>query len=370
MTPSEKIVLTLDAGGTNFVFSAICSGKPIGISVTKPSHGNNLSLCLQGIVDGFREVANSISNDPVAISFAFPGPADYNNGIIGNLGNLPAFRGGVSLGPMLEDAFGVPVYINNDGDLFAYGEAILGFLPFVNSLLEKSNNPRRYQNLLGVTLGTGFGAGFVTKGELFVGDNSAGAEIWVTRSMINPQCFAEEEISIRAVKRNYAHKTGKPQDLDLTPKDIAEIAAGVKKGNRAAAIYAYEQFGAQLGDSLANAITLLDCNVVIGGGLANAYNLFAPAMMAHLNGKIVTYNGVEVDRMEVKAFNLEDDGDRKAFLSSSAKTIAVPNSSRKISYDEHKKIGIGLSKLTTSNAISLGAWAFAMQKLATLNLKE
>lgn len=368
MTPDENMnpVLTLDAGGTNFVFSAISNGKPIGVNVNKPSNGNNLSLCLQGIVDGFKEVAKSIPQGPAAISFAFPGPADYTNGIIGNLGNLPAFRGGVALGPMLEDAFGVPVFINNDGDLFAYGEAISGFLPYVNSLLEKSKNHRRYQNLLGVTLGTGFGAGFVTKGELFTGDNSAGAEIWVTRSMLNPQSFAEEEISIRAVKRYYAQKSGIHCDADLSPKDIAEIASGKMKGNRDAAIFAFEQLGAQLGDSLANAITLLDCNVVVGGGLSNAYALFAPAMMAQLNGKIVTYNGKGVDRMEVKAFNLEDDVHREAFLSSSIKTIAVPNSSRKISYDEHKRIGIGLSKLGTSKAISVGAWAFAMQKLDML----
>jgi len=42
---------------------------------------------------------------PAAISFAFLGPADYPNGIIGDLHNLPGFRGGVALGPMLEEKF-------------------------------------------------------------------------------------------------------------------------------------------------------------------------------------------------------------------------------------------------------------------------
>ena len=102
----------------------------------------------------------------------FPGPADYPNGIIGDLGNLPGFRGGVALGPMLEEKFGIPVFINNDGDLFVYGEAIAGFLPYVNGLLEKAGSPKRYKNLFGVTLGTGFGGGIVRDGELFIGDNS------------------------------------------------------------------------------------------------------------------------------------------------------------------------------------------------------
>ena len=68
----------------------------------------------------------------VAISFAFPGPADYPNGIIGGyLPNFPSFREGVALGPFLQEKFGVPVFINNDGDLFAYGEALGGTLPEV-----------------------------------------------------------------------------------------------------------------------------------------------------------------------------------------------------------------------------------------------
>lgn len=60
-----------------------------------------------------------------AISFAFPGPADYPNGIIGGwLPNFPSFRDGVALGPFLQEKFGVPVFINNDGDLFAYAFAL------------------------------------------------------------------------------------------------------------------------------------------------------------------------------------------------------------------------------------------------------
>ena len=96
-----------------------------------------------------------------ALSFAFPGPADYPNGIIGDLKNLPAFRGGVPLGPLLAETFGAPVFINNDGDLFAYGEAMAGLLPEVNGMLEAAGSPKRFRNLLGVTLGTGFGAGLV-----------------------------------------------------------------------------------------------------------------------------------------------------------------------------------------------------------------
>ena len=150
----SRIVMTLDAGGTNFVFSAMRANRPVVASFALPSNADNLERSLANIVEGFGSVREQLAAPPVAISFAFPAPADYFNGIIVGPGNLPAYRD-VPLGPMLEDHFGLPTFINNDGDLFAYGEATAGFLPYVNGLLEKAGSPKRYRNLLGVTLGTG-----------------------------------------------------------------------------------------------------------------------------------------------------------------------------------------------------------------------
>ena len=359
----KRIVLTLDAGGTNFVFSAIQSGKEIVTPVTLPANGNNLELCLNGILHGFSEVSKQLNQKFDAISFAFPGPADYPNGIIGDCGNLPAFCGGVAVGPMLEDKFHVPVFINNDGDLFAYGEAIAGLLPVINTEFEKKGISKSYKNLLGITLGTGFGAGIVHNHQLYLGDNSAAAEIWVTRNALVPETFAEESISIRAIQREFANLTGNENDRKLTPKDIFEIATGIKPGNIDAAKGSFQKLGEVLGDVLANAITLLDCNVVIGGGLSNAYKLFAPAMMKQLNGKISTFNGNTVNRLEVKAFNLEDDSDRKIFFENNTKMVNVPFSDRKVIYNCHKNVGIGLTKLGTSRAVGIGAYAFALQNI-------
>src|SRR5260221_6975044 len=106
----QRIVMTLDAGGTNFRFSAMRAGKAVTETVAMPSNGDNLERCLANIVEGFTRVKNGCPDAPVAISFAFPGPADYPNGIIGDLGNLPGFRGGVALGPMLEKKFGIPTF--------------------------------------------------------------------------------------------------------------------------------------------------------------------------------------------------------------------------------------------------------------------
>ena len=134
----NRIVATLDAGGTNFVFGAMKAGEFIIDPISVPAQSHDLDLCLQNMVNGFQQVFDKLEEKPVAISFAFPGPADYPNGIIGGyLPNFPSFRDGVALGAFLESKFGVPVFINNDGDLFAYGEALCGMLPEINNRLKK-----------------------------------------------------------------------------------------------------------------------------------------------------------------------------------------------------------------------------------------
>jgi glucokinase len=359
----KRIVMTLDAGGTNFVFSAIQGNVEIVSPVTFPSHADNLDKCLATIVNGFTEIKKHLPARAVAISFAFPGPADYPAGIIGDLGNLPAFRGGVALGPMLQEVFRLPVFINNDGDLFAYGEAIAGFLPYLNGLLEKAHSPKRFHNLFGVTLGTGFGGGIVRNGELFIGDNSGAGEIWLMRNKADPSVNAEEGASIRAVQRVYAERAGIAIEQAPTPKEIFEVGTGKTKGNASAAREAYRRLGEVVGDALANALTLIDGLAVIGGGLSGAHSLFLPALVSEMNGKYHLAGGKSLPRLEVNVYNIEDTGERDIFLIGAKKEIAVPGKAGNVQYDPLRRIGVGISKLGTSEAVAIGAYAFALHAL-------
>ena len=154
----NRIVVTLDAGGTNLVFSAMRGCEFIVDPVTIPSRADSLELCLQAMVNGFKTIIDLLDEKPVAISFAFPGPADYANGIVGGyLPNFPSFRDGVALGAFLEEKFGLPVFINNDGDLFAFGEATTGALPEINRRVAEAGGHKEYRNILGYTFGTGLG---------------------------------------------------------------------------------------------------------------------------------------------------------------------------------------------------------------------
>jgi len=360
----KRIVMTLDAGGTNFVFSAIQGGEEIVEPVTLSSNATDLEKCLSTLITGFRKIMKALPAEPSAISFAFPGPADYPRGIIGDLGNLPAFRGGIALGPMLEEQFKLPVFINNDGDLYAYGEAIAGYLPYINTLLEKEGNPKRFQNLVGFTIGTGFGGGIVRGGELFIGDNSGAGEVWLLRNKLDPGMNAEEGVSIRAVQRVYAEVAGIPLEETPSPKDIFEIGTGLRAGNKPAAIEAYRRMAEVLGDAIANVLTLIDGIAVIGGGIAGAFSLFLPVVVAEMNSTYQNPVGTIYRRLAQKAFNLEDGQELKKFLIGDSREITVPLSHKKLVYDPLSRVGVGISKLGTSKAVSIGAYAFALKYIS------
>lgn len=71
----SRVVITLDAGGTNFVFGAMQANKFIVEPITMPSNAQDLDRCLSTMVEGFRAIIAKLETKPVAISFAFPGPA-------------------------------------------------------------------------------------------------------------------------------------------------------------------------------------------------------------------------------------------------------------------------------------------------------
>jgi glucokinase len=357
-----RIVMTLDAGGTNLKFSAIRGNRLLLEPIYIPTEADKLDRCLANIVAGFQQVRAHCPEPPAAISFAFPGPADYPAGIIGDLPNLPAFRGGVALGPMLEEQFGIPVFINNDGDLFVYGEAIAGFLPHINDLLAKAGSPKRYKNLFGVTLGTGFGAGIVRNGELYIGDNSVGGEAWLLRNKLDPSVNAEEGACIRAVRRVYARVASIAAADVPEPKVIHDIATGAAPGCREAAVEAFRSLGEVAGDAIAQALTLLDGLVVVGGGISGAQRLFLPALVDAMNDVYVK-DGVPLRRLVAKAFNAEEPAQLAEFLEGQKRTLTVPMSTRTVQYDPLQRTAVGISRLGTSESVAIGAYAFALQKL-------
>jgi len=188
-------------------------------------------------------------------------------------------------------------------------------------------------------------------------------EAWLLRNKLDPSLNAEEGACIRAVKRVYSDLTSIAIEKIPEPKELFEIASDEGHSNHSAAAQAFNRLGEVAGDALGNALTLIDGLAVIGGGVSGAWPVFLPSLVAELNGNYTAPEGGVFRRLASVAFNLEDPVQLETFLKGETRTIKVPGSDRSVVYDPLQRIGVGISRLGTSEAVAVGAYAFAISKL-------
>jgi predicted NBD/HSP70 family sugar kinase len=359
-----RTVITLDAGGTHFRFTALRGCEAITDTFELPTHPNNLPQLLEDLRTGFQFIIDQLQEKPVAISFAFPGPADYPNGVFpSRLTNFPCFEGGVALGDYLKEQFGLPVFINNDADLFTYGEALAGALPMLNEKIRNAGGVKEYHNLIGFILGTGFGIGITSHNQMFMGDNCC-SEIYCSPSKWGQDLIAEEGISLRAVLRYYRELAKDEKAAQYTDSyDIYRIADGELAGDQEAAKKAFARFGEAAGYSIAYAACMLDGILVLGGGVSKAAKFYMPALLSELRATMHTLGGQTLARVPSYIYDLENPEEFEQFVKGQTKEIEVFGTGKRVRIDTQKRLGITLSQLGTSRATTIGAYCFALHAL-------
>jgi len=154
------------------------------------------------------------------------------------------------------------VFVDNDANCFALGEAVYG-------------SGKKHNCVIGLTIGTGVGGGIVINKKVLHGRLNAGELGHMTikfdgrkaRSCNNGD--VEEYVSTRGIMR-----TAKGLNVK-TPFDIYKLAlCGNKK-----ALKSFEETGFYLGIAVANFVNIFDPDVVIiGGGISHAWIFFSKSM--------------------------------------------------------------------------------------------
>jgi hypothetical protein len=85
-----------------------------------------------------------------------------------------------------------------------------------------------------------------------------------------------------------------------------------------------------------------------------------PAVFEELNGHFTPSNAEKLPRLVQKIFNLDDEKEVDAFCRDYSKEIPVPGSAKTVTYDPMARLAVGTSRIGGSEAISLGAYAFAL----------
>ena len=203
----------------------------------------------------------------------------------------------------------------------------------------------------------------VVNGRLNRGDNSC-VETFCLKHKKMPDIIVEDGAAIRADKRVYGELTGNP-DHGLEPKDICDIADGKRDGDREAARKAFAEMGEIAGDAMATAGTLIDGLIGIGGGVTGARRWIMPTLFEELRSKIHTISGVELNRVQMKVYDLDNEEEFREFATGSQRPLKVYGTDRYVAYDPQKRIGVAISQLGASPANSVGAYAFALSRIAT-----
>ena len=76
-----------------------------------------------------------------------------------------------------------------------------------------------------------------------------------------------------------------------------------------------------------------------------------------------TLSGDELNRVQMKVYDLDDESEFAAFARGDLRPLQVYGSDRFVAYDPQKRVGVMISKLSASRAISVGAYAFALSML-------
>lgn len=236
-----------------------------------------------------------------AVAAACPGPMDPINGIIIEPPNIPEWKY-FPLQEFLENTFNVPIAINNDANLAAYGEWYFGA-------------GKGISNLIYLTISTGIGGGIIIDDKLMIGSAGFAGEIGHTTLLHQgPVCscgklghleaFASGPSIVRWVKSKLEDESLKElfPEGDLNAKLISDAA---ENGNELA-IAAYDRAGKYIGLAIADLLHIFNPErIIIGGGVSRAGDLLFDPIRRSVKEYIISE--VYLNNMEIVPAALGDD---------------------------------------------------------------
>lgn len=238
-------VIGIDLGGTKISAGIVTGDELNHISSKKITKEGSVEKVLEDLFS----VTDELMNDTVrSIGIGVPGLVDTERGIVYDVMNIPSWQE-VPLQKLMHERYHLPVYVNNDANCFALGEYYFG-------------KGKGYNSVIGLTIGTGLGAGLILNKKLFVGKNFGAGEF----GMIDYMDHVYEYYASGQYFNNVYGIDG-------------EIVFQNAKHGDAEALRMYEEMGTHLGNAIKTIIYALNVElIVLGGSVRHAYPYFSKTM--------------------------------------------------------------------------------------------
>ncbi len=287
-----KFAIGVDLGGTNLRASAVAVDGEVLEDFQIPTESQTgPEQIVDRIVEGIVEVAEGHSGDElIGVGIGVPGLIRLETGVIAKAPNLPGWEE-FPLQSTLESRLKLPVLLENDANAAALGEVWLGAGSDVDDLVL-------------LTLGTGIGGGIISDGKVLHGYLGMAGEVGhITVDPHSPRvcgcgnngCIETESAAGAIVQMaTEAARSGASPALAAVLEKKGKLnpllcARAAEAGDRAAR-EVFEHMGWGLGIGIAGLINTFNFPLyLLAGGILASWDLFAPAMMAEIERRSITY---------------------------------------------------------------------------------
>ena len=205
-----------------------------------------------------------------AVGIGAPGIIDIKKGFIYYLPNIHGWYN-YPLRAILEKELKLPVFLDNDANVFALAEARLG-----------AGKGKR--NIIFLTLGTGLGGAVIFDGKILEASTSAAELGHVPLSLKGRRCGCGGRGCIETFTgaNNLLRRYNELKGGSCLPKEVREIYYAALKKDKAA-LTVWKEFSQSLGMFLAGMVNVFNPELIIlGGGISGAFSLFKPLLWREL----------------------------------------------------------------------------------------
>lgn len=283
------LAIGVDVGGTKILGGIVTEDGVLRSTARRPTPRQDADAVLGQVADVVAELAAG-SDEPVSgVGVGIAGLVDAERSHVYFAPNLRWSQ--VPVREVLQSATGLPVVVENDGNIAAWGEYRFGA-------------GRGADDMVLVTVGTGIGGGIVLGGSLFRGAHGAAGEIGHINSVPDGRAcgcgrggcweqYASGNALVREARDLAAERRAEAGLLlslgDGTPEGVQgpDITEAALAGDPVAQ-EAFARVGVWLGRGLADLAAVLDPDVfVIGGGVSESGDLLLASARTTLTEKLI-----------------------------------------------------------------------------------
>ena len=297
----DVYAIGVDLGGTNLRIAAVDGdGKLLSKLTTGAEVQRGRDFVIGEMCDAIQSLSVKFrdSRQLAGIGIGVPGFIDMDTGTVMRSPNLPDWIN-FPVREQIERKLGTSVILENDANSAAMGEKWLGA-------------GRNINDMAMYTLGTGVGGGLVFNGQLWHGMSGMAAELGhINVESEGHPCGCgsrgclEQYASATAIVRMAQEAIASGQapdlaegargDIEFTSRGIYQLAIQ----GHASAQRIYRTVGRALAIGIGGMVNALNLPMyVIGGGVASAWDAFAPTMFEEMKVRSSIYSLTAPDRVE------------------------------------------------------------------------